>query len=287
MATGARAWIFQYNQTRYEIEDFMQKHGEVDDWRVTAYQTEVSIGDRIYFRRSARSAKWNLPTGISAIGRVVSPVYQREPPDARHLVDVLYECQIEPTLTVADIAGDPILGSKKPLNPGIQGTTFKLTSEEGARLDELVTPRLQRFPLYTQYIDPALQLDERTRALTPVVMRQGQPEFRNRLIEAYRSHCAITDCDAIDALEAAHISSYLGPRTNHVTNGLLLRADIHTLFDRGLLAIDEERMTVILHETLKLTTYRNLDGTAIHLPTRVDQRPDKAAVRHHRQLSGL
>jgi predicted restriction endonuclease len=121
----------------------------------------------------------------------------------------------------------------------------------------------------------------------PVVQRQGQPEFRNRLIEAYGGRCAITGCDAIDALEAAHISPYLGPKTNHVSNGLLLRADIHTLFDRGLLGIDEQNLTVVLHPSLKATTYREYAGKAIHLPTRSDQQPSKDAVRHHRQQSGL
>jgi predicted restriction endonuclease len=76
-------------------------------------------------------------------------------------------------------------------------------------------------------------------------------------------------------------------KTNHVSNGLLLRADIHTLFDRGLLAIDEEHMTVILHESLKPTTYRKLDGAVIHLPGNPDQWPNKDAVQHHRNLSGL
>src|SRR5689334_21164676 len=83
MATGARAWIFQYNQTRYEIVDFMQEHGEVDYCRVTARPTDVSVADRIYFRRSARSGKWNLLSVFSAVCRVVSAVYQRNPPDYR------------------------------------------------------------------------------------------------------------------------------------------------------------------------------------------------------------
>jgi predicted restriction endonuclease len=162
-----------------------------------------------------------------------------------------------------------------------------LTPAEAARLYELVMPRLQPFAPHTLVIDPKLDLDERTRALMPVVLRQGQPEFRNRLIEAYGGRCAITDCDAIDALQAAHIDPYLGPKTNQVTNGLLLRADIHTLFDKGLLAIDEVGMTIILHPTLKATAYGYLDGTSIHPPAKVGQWPDKEAMRRRRKQSGL
>lgn len=284
MAEVTKAWIFQYDQTRYEIEEFMQEHGEVDWWDVTRNWNEMSVGDRVYYRRSVRGA---LPTGISAIGRILSPVRMPGPPAINRRVDVLFEWRVEPTLTAADVKDDPLLGAKGALNPGIQGTNFSLTPEEAERLEELVTPLLQPFLSHAQVIDPSHQLDERTLTLMQVVQRQGQPEFRNRLIEAYEGRYAITDCDAIDALEAAHISPYLGPKTNHVSNGILLRADIHTLFDKGLLAIDAERMTVVLHHGLKSTTYRNLDGTAIHLPARAEQRPNKEAVRHHREQSGL
>lgn len=71
-----------------------------------------------------------------------------------------------------------------------------------------------------------------------VTLRQGQPGFRNALMDAYERRCAVTGCMIEDVLEAAHILPYAGPHTNHVTNGLLLRADIHTLFDRGLIKID-------------------------------------------------
>jgi hypothetical protein len=286
MAEVAKVWIFQYDQTApYEIAQFVQNHGEVDWWEVTRLWNELSVGDRVYFRRSNTTGP--LPTGISAVGRILSPVRMPAPPAVKRRVDVIFEWQVEPILTAADVKAYPILAAKGALNPGIQGTNFSLTPEEAARLDELVTPRLQPFPPHTQVIDPSLQLDERTRALTLVVQRQGQLEFRNELIEVYGRRCAITICNAVDALEAAHISPYLGPKTNHVTNGLLLRGDIHTLFDRGLLAIDEERMTVILHADLKSTTYSKYDGVAIQQPADAAERPDKAALRHHRELSGL
>jgi hypothetical protein len=285
MATVAKAWLFQYDQTRYEIEQFMQQNGEYDWWEVTFLWSQMSVGDRVYFRRS--NVKGPLPTGISAEGRLISPVYQPSPPPDNRRVDLHYDQQVDPTLTVAEMKNDPILGQKYALVPGLAGTNFSLTPEEAARLEELVTPRLVPFAPHPLTISPTLQFDERTRALIPVVQRQGQPEFRNRLIAAYGGCCAITKCNAVDALEAAHISPYLGPKTNHVTNGLLLRADIHILFDRGLLSIDEERMTVILHDDLKATTYSQYDGVAIQQPSNAAQRPDKAAVRHHRELSGL
>ncbi|WP_200883691.1 HNH endonuclease [Archangium violaceum] len=58
---------------------------------------------------------------------------------------------------------------------------------------------------------------------------------------AYGGRCALTDCEEPRVLEAAHIFPYHGPQTNHVTNGLLLRADLHVLFDLGLLRTEKLR----------------------------------------------
>lgn len=85
--------------------------------------------------------------------------------------------------------------------------------------------------------DPADPKDGRKMIERMVTLRQGQPAFRNALMDAYERRCAITGCMIEVVLEAAHISPYLGEHTNHVTNGLLLRADIHTLFDRGLIKV--------------------------------------------------
>jgi hypothetical protein len=77
--------------------------------------------------------------------------------------------------------------------------------------------------------DPKGQDDARARVLREVVQRRGQQKFRKALIAAYGGRCAISGCPVTPLLEAAHITPYLGPDTNSITNGLLLRADLHTL----------------------------------------------------------
>ena len=84
-------------------------------------------------------------------------------------------------------------------------------------------------------------MDGRERAIGAIVRRRGQPAFRRALLEAYHERCAVTGCDAPEALEAAHVVPYRGVATNHPANGLLLRADLHALFDLGLIAVDERR----------------------------------------------
>ncbi|MBD2189464.1 HNH endonuclease [Pseudanabaena mucicola] len=96
-----------------------------------------------------------------------------------------------------------------------------------------------------------------------IVWRQGQNEFRQKLLEAY-SCCAITGCISEDALEAAHIEPYSKTKNNDPKNGLLLRADIHTLFDRHLIGIDPDTMTVYVAPSL-LKDYGQFDGKRLQL----------------------
>lgn len=122
--------------------------------------------------------------------------------------------------------------------------------------------------------------DARRRVVSSIVNRQGQSTFRQSLITAYNSKCAITGYDAIDALEAAHIMPYRGIHSNVVRNGLLLRSDIHTLFDLGKITISQE-YTVILHPDLINTSYNELNGKKIALPANRMDWPSLQALREH------
>ena len=106
-------------------------------------------------------------------------------------------------------------------------------------------------------------------------------------MQAYGNTCAVTGCDAIEALEASHIVPYLGPDTDRTSNGMLLRADVHILFDLGLIAIDTANMSVILSPRLIDTLYSRLAGRPISLPGAPGQAPSKEALNHHRAWSGL
>jgi hypothetical protein len=68
-------------------------------------------------------------------------------------------------------------------------------------------------------------------------MRLGQADFREALVRVYGGRCAISECRVDAALSAAHILDYSQSECQDVWNGILLRADIHLLFDRHLLRI--------------------------------------------------
>lgn len=110
------------------------------------------------------------------------------------------------------------------------------------------------------------QKDAREKVLREVVQRRGQPKFRLKLIDAYESRCAITGCAVLPILEAAHITPYLGPATNMIGNGILLRADIHTLWDLGLIAIDPGSKKVWVSPKIGDESYQELAGVTAFEP---------------------
>jgi hypothetical protein len=88
--------------------------------------------------------------------------------------------------------------------------------------------------------------DERVAALQSVKLRRGQAAFRSELLIHFQRRCVVSDCQVEEILEAAHIHPYRGTKDHHVENGLLLRADLHTLFDLSLLAIDPQTHQLLL-----------------------------------------
>jgi putative restriction endonuclease len=97
------------------------------------------------------------------------------------------------------------------------------------------------------------------------VQRQGQQLFRKKVLKAYSNNCAITGESEKSLLEAAHIQPYLNIESNHIQNGILLRVDIHRLFDMGLIGIDKH-YKVRVSSKLSSEHYRILDGNLIVLP---------------------
>jgi hypothetical protein len=127
--------------------------------------------------------------------------------------------------------------------------------------------------------------DARTRSIQSIVCRRGLPAFRRSLLSAYSSRCAVSGCDLVEVLEATHIYPYRGDQTNHVANGLLLRADLHTLFDLGLMSIEPQSRQVAIHSSLENSAYAEFNGVAIFTPRRASDRPNDEALRSHWQAS--
>jgi hypothetical protein len=109
--------------------------------------------------------------------------------------------------------------------------------------------------------------------------RPGQAEFRESLRLRYGGQCMVTGCPLFAIVEAAHIIPYNETSDHHPANGLLLRADIHALFDLHILGIHPETLTVSLHAEAKRVGYEPVHGRKLRLLSELRPSRDALAIR--------
>jgi HNH endonuclease len=117
--------------------------------------------------------------------------------------------------------------------------------------------------------------------------RLGQGSFQAAIIDAYARRCAITGERVLPVLEAAHIRAYAEGGEHRIDNGLLLRRDLHTLFDRGYLTVTPE-MDVVVSKRLQKEfhngeEYLAMNGHKLLTPARPDDRPSPEFLDWHNQ----
>jgi putative restriction endonuclease len=117
--------------------------------------------------------------------------------------------------------------------------------------------------------------------------RLGQGAFRVLVTDIYGRRCAVTQERTLPALEAAHIRPYGDGGEHEARNGLLLRRDIHSLFDAGYVTVTPdlnfEVSRRIREEFDNGRHYYALHGKQIEPPKEIDQRPDPRALSWHNE----
>ncbi|HRZ76251.1 MAG TPA: HNH endonuclease, partial [Bacteroidales bacterium] len=135
--------------------------------------------------------------------------------------------------------------------------------------DEFLEPH----PLYGQY-------------LTKV--RIGQGVFRILVTDAYKRRCAVSGERTLPVLEAAHIIPYSSSGINTTNNGLLLRADLHKLFDSGYITVNDT-YTIEISKRIKeefengRDYYKYHGQSLISLPIKNSDLPDRDFLRWHNE----
>lgn len=171
---------------------------------------------------------------------------------------------------------------KKPLS-------FDVPRQSKQGSPQRVIPELERVLthwLKGNYSVKARKHDEEVqRVLRQVYQRQGQQQFRNKLIQAYGAKCLVTGAAVVETLQAAHIQPVAKDGTHDPSNGLLLRADIHTLFDLHLITIDRDYK---IHVSPQITEkeYRKLHGKKLKLDTSRSS-PSRTLLHRHHQRTFL
>ena len=112
---------------------------------------------------------------------------------------------------------------------------------------------------------PNLEKIEDLTALRKVVLRRYQAAFRQALLRERPNCCALTGTSEISVLDAAHIIPYATKFADRdkLENGLLLRSDIHKLFDAHQITINPATKTVVISEHISSSDYLKLHGARV------------------------
>jgi putative restriction endonuclease len=133
----------------------------------------------------------------------------------------------------------------------------------------------------------ALVAQERFGNAQIILPRLGQGGFRVIVADSYNRACAVSSSHILHILDAAHIRPYAQGGSHSPTNGLLLRQDIHTLFDRGYLTVTPEyRLEVskrIKEEFNNGAEYYAMHGRQINLPILSQFRPLPDLLKWHNE----
>lgn len=127
--------------------------------------------------------------------------------------------------------------------------------------------------------DPHSEAEGKNYVTGSIARRRGGAAFRKSVLSAYANKCCISGCKLLDVLEAAHIRPYAGASTNAIANSLLLRSDLHTLFDLLRLTIEPSTLKIRVHPDLLVhSEYAAFNGKTVTPPPSVDI---SKALTHH------
>jgi len=165
----------------------------------------------------------------------------------------------------------------------VRGKTYSTDTDSGRRLYGEVMERFQ-LPLTAE----STMRETRYGKPTIVQPRLGQGGFRYAVTERYERRCAMTGERSLPALEAAHIRPYRENGPHRVSNGLLLRADLHRLFDTGYVTITPDlHIEVSKHLREDFSNGRDyyaMNGRPlIVLPHQVQDKPGHEFVQWHNE----
>jgi len=168
----------------------------------------------------------------------------------------------------------------------VQGKVYDTSESSGYRLYEQVQMTLQQNSILTATQE--IYQEKRYGKEQIIKPRIGQGAFKVLITDAYQRRCAITGEKTLPVLEAAHIKPYSLNGPHDVKNGLLLRKDFHTLFDRGYITVDKNYTVEVSHRIKE--DYGNGREYYIHhgskliiLPERQDQLPDQNYLEWHNE----
>ena len=162
----------------------------------------------------------------------------------------------------------------------VQGRGYDLTVEPGKTLWEQLGMAMTA---------PGVNVEAQKRYGDPIIImpRLGQGSFRVLITDVYQRRCAMTGEKTLPALEAGHIRPYADMGQHAVSNGLLLRRDLHALFDKGYITVTPS-YTIEISKRIKEEfengkDYYRLHGTTVSVPEKPEDRPAAEHLAWHNE----
>ena len=168
-------------------------------------------------------------------------------------------------------------------NSIVQGKAYSTDTVVGKKLYDIVN---ERIPLNRKTSSTGDRLLRYSESLAK--HRLGQGAFRVLVTDAYQRRCAVTGEKTLPVLEAAHIKPYSEDGPHLTSNGILLKSDVHTLFDKGYITIDEHYIVDVsqrLHEDYGngKDYYRYHGKKLLILPGCISDQPSIDYLRWHNE----
>jgi hypothetical protein len=264
----------------------------------TGNTKRIIRGDRVFLLKQGAE-----PRGIIAAGWVTSEeVYEAphyDPQRAAHgdtalRADVEFERILDPSEAIPLSVEDIEYGPLAEVNWHTPASGPQIPDDAAGELEAMWARHLAAIdgPVYLDAGEAESPLrgewaeapfvpeagDSRAVAFRQIRARRGQQAFRDALRQRYGSRCMITGCELMDLVEAAHVKPFRGAADNHPANGLLLRADLHTLFDLDLIGIEPGTLIVRVHPYAGAAGYGGFDGVKLKCSSREPSR-DALALR--------
>jgi len=163
----------------------------------------------------------------------------------------------------------------------VRGAGYDLAVGEGER----IWNQLRALTAASPVRSPLLAVAGGYAEAALVAARRGQGAFRLMVMDAYERRCAITGERTLPVLEAAHIRPFIEHEKHEVRNGLLMRSDLHRLYDRGLVTVEPD-LTFRVSRSIERDysngkVYYALEGRKIASPVHDEARPAPEALAWH------
>tara|TARA_X000001036_G_scaffold350548_1_gene331261 strand:- start:112 stop:948 length:837 start_codon:yes stop_codon:yes gene_type:complete len=266
ISDGSGRYFANDKSIGYKSFEKMAQKGEKSDWRLGTNFHSIKSMDWIW-------VYYTLPhQQLKAVGRVTDGPYEH--PDWNEwAIEITWDSKLTKKLLT------------KPIDRKLNFDTQSVrAAAEKANSKTLKT--LNRWLKGYQSKTSSRAAEEVGFRIAEVKARQGQATFRRELLKFYGGECVVTGCTDEQVLHAAHIRSVKDGGKHANWNGLLLRSDIHQLFDLGLVTIDEN-FVVCVGDNVSTTYYKDLQGKRLADLKRRDSEMKgkiKSSLSHHRKL---